>query len=122
MAYSCQHCGRQLDTCSPVLTQQGEGYKREVQVFCNEECNALYVVAEAGNGPLCRVCKAPQCSKRCADCHYTYYCGAACQRRDWRAHKNLCRNIVAMKNGGIPTEACVIEGGVEYTSKCFSLN
>ena len=110
-AYHCQHCGRGVDTCFPRFTQQGHRNKREVQVFCTVECSELYVVAEAGNGPLCRVCKAPSCSKRCAKCRSTYYCSAA--------HRPLCQQIVDTKYGEIPTEAGE-RGGVIFTDACFN--
>jgi hypothetical protein len=35
-------------------------------------------------------------SKRCSGCRTAWYCGAACQRADWRAgHKELCKALAA---------------------------
>ena len=44
---------------------------------------------------------------------------AACQRRDWPAHRSLCQQIVDTKYGGIPTEAGE-RGGVIFTDACFN--
>lgn len=32
-------------------------------------------------------------AKRCAFCKQAYYCGVECQRRHWRAHKEVCLEI-----------------------------
>ena len=33
--------------------------------------------------------------KRCSGCDDIYYCSASCQRNDWRAHKLVCRSLLA---------------------------
>ena len=38
--------------------------------------------------PLC-VCGAPG-GMRCSRCHSQYYCGVACQKKDWKTHKATC--------------------------------
>jgi hypothetical protein len=38
--------------------------------------------------------------KACSLCHSGYYCGAACQRKDWANHKKLCRPVVDTANLG----------------------
>ena len=48
---------------------------------------------------LSMVCTAPRCAhcgtrglalRRCARCKEVSYCGAACQKAGWKAHKNAC--------------------------------
>jgi len=41
-------------------------------------------------GSICTVCCKPA-AFQCAGCHYTRYCGVACQRKEWKAyHKIFC--------------------------------
>jgi hypothetical protein len=46
----------------------------------------------------CAVCSGPA-SKRCSACGVPYYCGAACQRQDWKAHKAACKAAAAASGG-----------------------
>ncbi len=46
----------------------------------------------------CAVCGEPA-SKRCSACGVPYYCGAACQRQDWKAHKVACKAAAAASGG-----------------------
>ena len=39
----------------------------------------------------CGVCGKPSTSK-CSLCKSAYYCSKACQKRDWKSHKNVCKN------------------------------
>jgi len=32
---------------------------------------------------------------KCSKCKCTYYCGAECQRQDWKGHKRLCPQLAA---------------------------
>ncbi|CAM9889157.1 unnamed protein product, partial [Heterosigma akashiwo] len=50
----------------------------------------------------CIECDAEQCNniapeKRCSRCLTVYYCGVACQRSHWKAHKALCINVNVMR-------------------------
>ena len=35
--------------------------------------------------------------KRCSSCRTVRYCGAACQKADWRGHKAACRELQAQR-------------------------
>ena len=43
--------------------------------------------------PVCAVCLTSQAAlSRCSRCHSFYYCGTACQRKDWESvHKAECK-------------------------------
>lgn len=46
---------------------------------------------EAPPKPKCANCgKEEMPLKRCGRCGKSYYCGATCQREDWRLHKRIC--------------------------------
>jgi hypothetical protein len=32
--------------------------------------------------------------KTCQQCKVTFYCGKACQKADWKAHKKLCADLL----------------------------
>ena len=40
--------------------------------------------------PPCAACAAPAAPLACARCKCAFYCGAACQRAAWGAHKGVC--------------------------------
>ena len=46
----------------------------------------------------CAVCAAPA-TKRCSACGVPFYCGAASQRQDWKAHKAACKAATAAASG-----------------------
>jgi tetratricopeptide (TPR) repeat protein len=46
------------------------------------------------NPKLCTTCMAPDCELKCP-CKQVYYCGRACQKRDWNRHKNKCAIALA---------------------------
>ena len=54
----------------------------------------------------CYGCKKRNCTQRCGQCHYVYYCSKECQKKDWkRSHKLFCTThktdlIPWMKNTG----------------------
>ena len=37
--------------------------------------------------------------KRCSGCRAVRYCGPACQKADWRAHKAACREVARRRGG-----------------------
>ena len=39
--------------------------------------------------------------KRCSACRLMRYCGAACQKADWRAHKAACAELQRKQGGGV---------------------
>lgn len=38
----------------------------------------------------CSFCDTENCTLKCGKCVYTYYCGAECQKKDWKLHKTIC--------------------------------
>jgi hypothetical protein len=40
---------------------------------------------------VCSVCRSPMGINRCSGCRVVYYCGADCQKSDWRNHKVNCK-------------------------------
>ena len=40
---------------------------------------------------MCARCHVVPGTKRCSMCHAQFYCGAACQKADWRDHKSDCK-------------------------------
>ena len=46
----------------------------------------------------CNFCNAQNCTKRCSQCHETYYCNRQCQINHWKIHKKVCKIIKQEKN------------------------
>ena len=55
----------------------------------NPACTMIFPVAGAGVKEASR--------KRCSSCLLVKYCGAACQRAHWRAHKAPCRELLRLR-------------------------
>ena len=53
---------------------------------CAHVCCARIVGASEADAPR---------GKRCGGCRLVRYCGAACQKADWPAHKAACRELQA---------------------------
>ena len=47
--------------------------------------------APAVPGTACAACGASGARLTCGGCRGVRYCGAECQKRDWRAHKAACK-------------------------------
>ena len=54
------------------------------------------------NPKLCGACDKPGCKLKCA-CKLVFYCGAECQRKDWKQlrHKRVCNTIVGVRRGEV---------------------
>ncbi|KAK6246155.1 hypothetical protein SCA6_009245 [Theobroma cacao] len=53
-----------------------------------------YVCIPTSSDPLCQRCfKSGDALLKCASCNIAWYCGAECQRLDWKLHKLECRAI-----------------------------
>jgi hypothetical protein len=48
----------------------------------------------------CETCGKRDDVKRCAKCTVIGYCGAACQTSNWKEHKKICAQLVAMRETG----------------------
>lgn len=55
----------------------------------------------------CAVCSKP--GKRCTSCENIYYCGAECQKADWKVHKLVCRIFKDARDAPGPDLVRVIE-------------
>ena len=58
----------------------------------------------------CAACGKQGAARRCARCKQAWYCGAACQKADWKSHKTTC-SPPAPANAGAPEAAATKEGG-----------
>ncbi|TVY48573.1 hypothetical protein LCER1_G008238 [Lachnellula cervina] len=47
----------------------------------------------------CQTCQKPDNKLKCGNCNVTYYCDAACQRRDWSLHKTRCEFLQTHPQG-----------------------
>jgi len=50
----------------------------------------------------CAHCREPDAPDRCAGCRAVFYCGRACQKAAWPAHKALCKLTLDQHHGGKP--------------------
>ena len=81
--------------------------------------------------PSCASCGAANAASQCGGCHFAAYCGAACQRAHWPAHKLICKAIKedaegeAAARGGTPVrthcDGCAAALGVvdERCKGCY---
>ncbi|KAH0362828.1 hypothetical protein KCU65_g7791, partial [Aureobasidium melanogenum] len=67
---------------------------------------------------LCVVCSKP--GKRCAGCENIRYCGAECQKADWKIHKLVCRTFKAARDAPGPDMVRVLEFPIDDTKPKFS--
>jgi len=72
--------------------------ERSGEVACTQPQSVASYCSEADpmdtviKSVLCRHCKADAVG-RCSRCFAAAYCGIACQRADWRNHKQRCRML-----------------------------
>ena len=71
-----------------------------------------------GNGGGCDVCgkvAAEGKLQRCAQCGWRCYCGAECQRKDWKqmGHKRVCKAIVGGRRREVHPENLIKADRVE---------
>jgi len=48
----------------------------------------------------CAHCTEPDARDRCAGCRAVVYCGRACQKAAWPAHKAVCKHMLDQEHGG----------------------
>ena len=58
---------------------------------CAHACCATIVGAREADSPR---------GKLCSGCRVVRYCGPACQKADWRAHKAACRELAKARGSG----------------------
>ena len=72
----------------------------------------------SGGGGSCDVCGKVAAQgelQRCGQCGWRCYCGAECQRKDWKQmrHKHVCNAIVAVRRGEVHPGNLINEDRVE---------
>lgn len=71
------------DTCSAPTSL--------LEVTSTTEKKHLEPLSKQTINTQCAYCKKTECTKWCAACRKVYYCSEACQKKDWRNHKNSCK-------------------------------
>ena len=73
--------------------------------------------SSAGGGG-CDVCGAAVAAgklQKCSQCGWRCYCGAECQRKDWKQmkHKRVCKAIVGVRQGEVDVGKLIDDNLVE---------
>ena len=75
----------------PVFSSLFEFYKEEAPAMQPVLKQRVYSMDNEFIGHVCAACGSSKASLRCACLSGIYYCGKECQRSDWKAHKQLCK-------------------------------
>ena len=73
----------------------------------------------SGGGGSCDVCGKVAAEgaelQRCGQCGWRCYCGAECQRKDWKqmGHKRVCKAIVGVRRGEVDLASLIKANCVE---------
>ena len=76
-----------IDCANPVCGDDKCAHK------ANRDFDDSRLMGQTPNRPIeaCQFCNQTKGTlSRCARCKKVYYCGADCQTRDWKAHKEVC--------------------------------
>ncbi|KAB0800288.1 hypothetical protein PPYR_06028 [Photinus pyralis] len=65
----------------------------------------VYVLTSKYRTEYCDFCFAKSELRKCASCHYVYYCGRSCQKDGWSIHKHECNNLKRISPRIIPDAA-----------------
>lgn len=60
--------------------------------------DSLLGIATDDKDPSCKHCGAKGTLLLCSRCRFTQYCGVACQKLDWAAHKVGCKNMAYVRS------------------------
>ena len=71
--------------------------------------------SDGGGCDVCGVVAAEGKLHRCAQCGWRRYCGAECQRKDWKqmGHKHVCKAIVGVRRREVRLMELMKEDRVE---------
>ena len=70
--------------CMQKTRRENATYKRTIRHAAEEACNA-----QPAQTYRCNHCRQLTATRKCT-CRHAFYCDTACQRADWKAHKDLC--------------------------------
>ena len=74
--------------------------------------------SSGGGGGSCDLCGKVAAEgelQRCGQCGWRCYCGAECQRKDWKqmGHKRVCKAIVGVRRGELRPGERIMNDRVE---------
>ena len=82
-----------LRALEAVVVEEGSAAAAASTAAAAAASSPSSAAAAAGEAapPACAACGAAAAPLRCGGCRRARYCGAECQKRDWRAHKAACK-------------------------------
>ncbi|KAJ7440939.1 hypothetical protein FB451DRAFT_1299348 [Mycena latifolia] len=92
----------------------------DVWNWVNEDSTVRTLILKSCGRPECAAQETEATQfKRCSGCQLVVYCGASCQKTDWKRHKADCNQQVEMKkilkniwkNKAMDSKVCVLQGG-----------
>ncbi len=103
--YSCKELSDHvvLDNVVHSTSSHGEAqglFLEVIKSFRAAQGMDFYLKQILSGGDACVVCrkKFEQNKKHCSTCKKVYYCSVECQRKHWREHKKICKNLSFVKN------------------------
>ncbi|KAJ7646016.1 hypothetical protein DFH06DRAFT_1270905 [Mycena polygramma] len=92
----------------------------DVWNWVNEDCTIRDLILKSCGRPECVAQESEATQfKRCSGCQLVVYCGASCQKTDWKRHKADCNQRAeakkmlknVWKNKATNSKICVLQGG-----------
>ena len=82
---------------SRLFADMKQQIKDEYDNLSSEAKNLIMLIF--ANDGCCLVCKKQGCSTRCEICR-TKYCSRTCQKKNWKNHKKLCKQVAKHTGSG----------------------
>ena len=90
----CQKVEKNMDFCTSCKTHYVcSGHKEKITehiVVCSKFPDALPDEKKGQTIVKCRRCRKQTKLMKCSVCESVWYCGAECQKEDWKRHKVFC--------------------------------